>query len=94
MGKHYLVNDSLFYADNPYVAKNPFLSMEAEDKPLPTYAEAKDRLPKPIWPGHEDALACYDKTWEIAFRNLRKPNAAGGFVSNFIDTAFNGYLFM
>lgn len=94
MGKHYLVNDSIFYADNPYVAKNPFLKMEAEDTPLPTYAEAKDRLPRPIWPGHEDAIACYDKTWEIAFRNLRKPNAAGGFVSNFIDTAFNGYLFM
>ena len=29
MGKHYLVNDSLFYAPNPYVAKNPFLTMEA-----------------------------------------------------------------
>ena len=39
-------------------------------------------------------LACYDKVWEIAFRNLRKPNAKAGFVSNFIDTAFNGYLFM
>ena len=94
MGKHYLVNDSLFYADNPYVAKNPYLTMEAEDAPLPTYAEAKDKLPRPVWPGHEDAIACYDKTWEIAFRNLRKPNAAAGFVSNFIDTAFNGYLFM
>ena len=27
MGKHYLVNDSIFYADNPYVKKNPFLTM-------------------------------------------------------------------
>lgn len=42
MGKHYLVNDSLFYADNPYVAKNPYLTMEAEDTPLPTYADAKN----------------------------------------------------
>ena len=25
MGKHYLVNDSLFYAHNPYVEKNPYL---------------------------------------------------------------------
>ncbi len=94
MGKHYLVNDSLFYAHNPYVEKNPYLYMQAEDAPLPTYAEAKDRLPRPVWNGHEDVLACYDKVWEIAFRNLRKPNAEAGFVSNFIDTAFNGYLFM
>ena len=94
MGKHYLVNDSLFYAENAYVTKNPYLHMEAEDAPLPTYKEVKDRLPRPVWQGRQDVLACYDRTWEIAFGNLRKPNAAGGFVSNFIDTAFNGYLFM
>jgi hypothetical protein len=94
MGRHYLVNDSLFYADNEYVAKNPYLHMEAEDAPLPVYAEIKDLLPRPVWQGHADAIACYDKVWEIAFRNLRKPNAEAGFVSNFIDTAFNGYLFM
>ncbi len=94
MGKHYLVNDSLCYVDNPYVAKNPFITMPVEDKPLPIYAECKDQLPKPIWPGHEDAIACYDKVWEIAFRNLRRAKAEAGFVSNFIDTAFNGYLFM
>ena len=94
MGKHYLVDDSLFYAHNPYVQKNPYLHTEAEDAPLPIYAEVKDKLPRPVWQGHDDALACYDKVWEIAFRNLRKPNAKAGFVSNFIDTAFNGYLFM
>lgn len=94
VGKHFLVNDSLFYVPNPYVEKNPYLSMQAEDAPLPTYAEIKSQLPKPIWQGHDDVIACYDKVWEIAFGNLRRPNAAGGFVSNFIDTAFNGYLFM
>ena len=94
MGKHYLVNDSLFYAENAYVAKNPYLNMQAEDTPLPIYEKVKDRLPRPVWEGHEDALACYDKVWEIAFHNLRRPNAEAGFVSNFIDTAFNGYLFM
>ena len=29
-----------------------------------------------------------------AFGNLRKAKAEAGFVSNFIDTAFNGNLFM
>ncbi len=92
--KHYLVNDSLFYAANPYVEKNPYLHMSAEKAALPKYDEIKDQLPRPIWDGHEDALTCYDKVWELAFQNLRKANGAGGFVSNFIDTAFNGYLFM
>lgn len=94
MGKHFLVNDSLIYVSNEYVSKNPYLNMKAEDAPLPAYEEAKNRLPRPVWQGHEDVLECYDRTWEIAFKNLRKPNAASGFVSNFIDTAFNGYLFM
>lgn len=94
MAKHFLVNDSIFYAENPYVEKNPFINMKAEDKPLPTFAESRDKLPKPIWEGHTDVLECYYKAWEIAFGNLRRPIAEAGFVSNFIDTAFNGYLFM
>ena len=94
MGNLYKVNESLFYAKNQYVEKNPFLHMPPEEKPLPVYGEIKDKLPKPIWEGHADAIACYYKTWEIAFRNLRTPNGEAGFVSNFIDTAFNGYLFM
>ena len=94
MAKHFLVNDSIFYADNPYVEKNPFINMTAEDTPLPTFAESRDKLPMPIWENHPDVLECYYKAWEIAFGNLRKPCAKAGFVSNFIDTAFNGYLFM
>lgn len=92
--KRYLMNDSLFYANNPYVEKNPYLHKKAEKVPLPKYTKIREQLPRPIWDGHEDVLACYDKTWEIAFRNLRKANEESGFVSNYIDTAFNGYLFM
>ena len=94
MAKHFLVNDSLFYTKNKYVEKNPFINMTPEDEPLPLFEDSKDKLPKPIWEGHDDVMDCYYKTWEIAFRNLRKPNAEAGFVSNFIDTAFNGYLFL
>ena len=94
MGKHFKVNDNLCYTDNPHVKKNTFIGMTPQDEELPKYEDIKDRLPKPIWEGHEDAIACYNKVWEIGFGNLRKPNAEAGFVSNFIDTAFNGYLFM
>lgn len=92
--KHFKVNESLFYTQNPYVDKNPYLGMHPEEEELPRYDEIKDKLPQPIWDGHEDVLSCYHKTWEIAFRNLRKADSKSGFVSNYIDTAFNGYLFM
>ncbi len=94
MGNLYKVNESLFYAENEYAGKNPFLHMTPENNPLPDYEKIKCKLPQPLWEGHTDAVACYYKAWEIAFRNLRTPNAEAGFVSNFIDTAFNGYLFM
>lgn len=73
---------------------NPFLTMTPEDRPLPIYEEIKDRLPKPVWEGHSDVSPAITKRGKLRFRNLRRPNAEAGFVSNFIDTAFNGYLFM
>jgi len=94
MGKLFKVNDNLFYVKNPQVNNNIFLKIEPQDSELPEYDKIADKLPRPIWDGHEDAIACYNKVWKIAFGNLRKANKEAGFVSNFIDTAFNGYLFM
>ena len=88
------VNRGLTYVNSPYVEENEFLRMPAENNPLPLYENSKDKLPKPIWERHENAVECYNYAWKIAFDNLRTPNAEAGFVSNFIDTAFNGFLFM
>lgn len=79
---------------NRFAGENEFLGKTPDDTPLPTYEQAKSRLPRPVWDGHDDAIRCYDKAWELAFGNLRKPTPGSGFVSDFIDTAFNGYLFM
>ncbi len=92
--KHFLMNDNLYYAKNDFVKGNTFFDQKPDDKPLPVYEEAKKYLPRPIFDGHEDAIRCYDKVWQLAFKNLRKANPDAGFVSDFIDTAFNGYLFM
>ena len=94
MGKLFKVNDNLCYTRNPYAAMNVYLHKETENEEIPTFEASFDKLPQPIWDGHDDVLACYRKTWQIAFGNLHKANADAGFVSNFIDTAFNGYLFM
>lgn len=87
-------NSEWTYAPSPYVSENTFIDREPENAPLPTYEEARDVLPRPTWEGHDDAIACYNKAWELAFGNLRQPEPGSGFVSNFIDTAFNGCTFM
>ena len=94
MGILFQQNGNLMYAHNSCVAGNTFLTQTPQTGELPVYSDIKAQLPQPIWDGHESAIACYDKVWELAFGNLRKANPAAGFVSHFIDTAFNGYLFM
>ena len=94
MGRLFLVNDNNCYAKNEYVQKNTFIGMEVQNEELPKYEDIKDKLPRPVWDSHEDALACYDKVWSLAFGNLRRPNQEAGFVSNYIDSAFSDYLFM
>ncbi len=41
------------------------LHMKPASYHIPTFEEARRTLPKPIWQGHEDAVACYYKAWEI-----------------------------
>lgn len=94
MFRLFLQNGNLFYEKNPYVEKNTFLNQEVDVSPTYTYKEHKDRLPMPIWEGHSDTIACYEHVLEVAFNNFKAPNPKSGFVSPFIDTAFNGNLFM
>jgi glycogen debranching enzyme len=83
------------YIANPLVAENTFRTAVPEACAVPTFAHARALLPDPCWEGHETAIACYWKAWELAFANLRQPVAGSGFISNFIDSAFwNQCLFM
>lgn len=89
-------NDELTYdiKNKDLMAENVFINKEISKDPLPTFKEVKDKLPTPIYEGHDDYLKCYWRAWEIAFKNLGKAVEGTGFVSDFIDTAFNGCLFM
>ncbi len=78
----------------PLAKANSFRLLQAQEEQLPSFAAARPLLPQPLWAGHEDAIACYWKVWEIAFSNLRRPSAGSSFVANFIDTAFNDCLFL
>lgn len=92
--RFYHMNEEITYARNDLVEENVFLKMEAEKTPLPTFEDNKDKLPRPVWDNHDDYLNCYWRVWELAFGNLGTPIEGTGFVSNFIDTAFNGCIFM
>lgn len=77
-----------------YVAENSFLRQLPRVESLPTFEQFRDQLPLPFWDGHNSVIDCYWKAWELAFRNLAPATEQNGFVANYIDTAFNGNLFM
>ena len=82
------------YVRNPLVARNTFSQMTPDAAALPSFAEASRLLPEPFWDGHAPAIACAAKAWKLAFANLRRPEAASGFVARFIDPAFNDCVFL
>ncbi len=92
--KTYQPEDSVFYVSEDYVTRNSFAGQPLKEEKLPDWSNARVLLPKPVWENHDDAIACYDKAWELAFQNLRIPSKESRFVSNYIDTAFNDSIFM
>ncbi|MEX0777942.1 MAG: trehalase family glycosidase [Phycisphaeraceae bacterium] len=90
------LRDPLFscYVANPWVPRNTFIGQAPDPQPLPRFADARALLPAPHWQGHQAEIDCYWKAWEIAFGHLRTPTAENGFVAPYIDSAFNGHLFL
>ena len=90
------LRDPLFscYVENPLVRQNTFRTMAADFSPLPTFDASRHLLPRPIWQGHQSAIDCYWKAWELAFGHLRQPIAGSGLVAPYIDMAFNGHVFL
>jgi hypothetical protein len=72
--------------------ENIYRTMTYTPEPLPTYDKA--RLPELVADDHPEWVTMYDFAWRLAFRNLRQPEPGSGFVSNFIDPAFNANIFM
>jgi len=65
-----------------------------EPEPLPAYAELVGQLPSPVFDARPDWIAMYWKAWELAARNFNEPKPGSGFVSRFIDAAFNENIFL
>ncbi len=91
---NYKQNMDISYREEPYVKENRFIGRKQKHIELPIFEQQKDKVPMPIWQGHECEIDAYYKAWEIAFSNIFNPEKHSTFISPFIDTAFNGNLFM
>jgi len=63
-------------------------------QPLPTFEVLRDQLPAPIYDDKPLWIETYWKAWQLGFRNFHEPAPESGFVSQFIDAAFNQNIFL
>jgi hypothetical protein len=82
------------YVKNVFVTENEFRNAKPTIIPSSGFTKAKEILPVPFWKGNDAAIDMYWKAWEIAFRNIKNPAEDSGFISSYIDTAYNGNIFM
>ena len=62
--------------------------------PLPAWETTQRALPAPRFDENPLWVAMYWKAWELAFRHFNDPAPGSGFVSPFIDAAFNDNIFL
>src|SRR5580704_3018013 len=71
-----------------YFAKKAY-----EAKPLAKFAKLRSQLPSPVYDDNPVLVRLYWKAWALAFHNFHEPAPQSGFVSQFIDAAFNKNIF-
>jgi glycogen debranching enzyme len=59
-----------------------------------SFESLRSSLPSPVYDEEPSWISTYWKAWEIAFRNFHEPEPGSGFVSPFIDAAFNENIFL
>lgn len=82
------------YVKNVFVAENEFRTKTPVKTVPGTFEQAKKILPSPVWKGHEKEIEMYWHAWQIAIRNICQPKDGSGFVSSYLDVAYNGNIFM
>ncbi len=82
------------YVKEPLVTENEFRIAKPHYLEPKSFADAKTMLPNPIWENHAKELEMYWKAWEIAVGNIRQVEQGSGFVSPYLDVAYNGNIFM
>lgn len=71
-----------------------FEKKEYDQKPLPVFDEVRKKLPNPNISAKPEWNDCYWYSAKVLFRNTHKPEEGSGYVSNFVDAAFNDDIFL
>lgn len=82
------------YVREALVTENQYRIEKTRFQIPKTFTEAKTILPTPIWEGHNKEIEMYWRAWQIAIQNIRQPLEGSGFVTPYLDTAYNGNIFM
>lgn len=82
------------YVKDIFVAENPFRTQTPETVIPGSFEQARNILPSPFWEGHEKEVEMYWDAWRIAVSHIRQPRPGSGFVSPYLDVAYNGNIFM
>lgn len=73
---------------------NYFAKKSYQPSPLPGYEAVRDLLPSPVFDENPLLVETYWKAWELASRHFHEPAPGSGYVSQFIDAAFNKNIFL
>lgn len=71
-----------------------FAKKSSQPQRLPRFADTRDLLPAPVFEEQPEWVRMYWRAWELAFRNFHEPAPGSGFVTPFIDAAFNQNVFL
>lgn len=84
------------YVENAFAEENPFRTKPRRNlETWPNFLEAKrTSLPAPHYPARPEVVQCYDRCWEIAFKNFRRATDDNGFVCDFASSMFADSLFL
>jgi len=81
-------------SDKDEVLGRYFAKKQYSPAPLPEFETLRQKLPSPIYAANPLWVQTYWKAWELAFRHFYEPPPGSGFVSAFIDAAFNKNIFL
>jgi hypothetical protein len=71
-----------------------FAKKQYSPHPLPNFEDLRNKLPNPIYDEKPLWIETYWKAWQLGFKNFHEPAPQSGYVSQFIDAAFNENIFL
>ncbi|MFW6183783.1 MAG: MGH1-like glycoside hydrolase domain-containing protein [Chloroflexota bacterium] len=78
----------------PFVDRNPYRSQRYQRKEIPSFQEARQRLPEPVLPQYPAWVEMYWRGWELAWQHLRRPPGDSGLVSDYMHDGVDDTMYM